>query len=210
MALGFAPLYNVLVGQQRTFVGFTSVYSFMYYLKAQNPGSSSAITALEAAENIGPHDAYHQPAAGYRRYTQVPSGGVPLTLDIDGNPLTTYNTYGSITVSSAGNKLYNRLLFYATAPGTGTFRIRATPLTGTDNLLIRLGAGAGYIDNAAAGTEYVDAAATSGEVLVFSVGSAATGTNPSGVTPFQLQFGTPVQVGKPVADPEPTLPRSNG
>ncbi len=212
VALGFAPLYQVFIGQQKTFSGFTSIYSFLYYLKLQNPSIAAAMTTLEASENIGPHDAYQQTTAGLARYTQVPSSGTPLTTDVDGNSLTTYDNYGPMSTSSDGNKLYNRLLFSAVAPSTGTFRIRATPLTGTHDLILRRPTlfSPNVADVVYGGSEYLDFNATVGTVVVFSVGSFATPTNASGVTPFQIQFGTPAQVGKPQLDPQPVMPSANG
>lgn len=213
VALGFTPMYQVFIGQQRTFIGFTSIYSFMFYLKSANASASTALTTLETNESIGAHDAYHQTAAGVARYTQVPSNGTVLTVDLDGDPLTTYDTYGEITGSSDGNKLYNRLLFYGVAPSTGTFRIRASPVNGTHDLAIRRPtlASPSAIDSVFGGSEFVDVTANSGAVIVFSVSSFATGTNPSGVTPFVLQFGTPAVVGKPSpTDVAPPIPAANG
>ena len=210
VALGFTPLYNVFVGAQKTTPGFTSIYSFMYYLKDQNPVSSSGIAALEALENIGPHDQFEQTSSGFRRYTEIPNNGAALTTDIDGDPLTTYIDYGPIA-ASAGNKLYNRLLFYATAPATGTYRVRVTPSTSTHDVVLRRGGGATPIgvDDNIGGPEVLNFSATSGQLLVFSVGSFATATNPTGVTPFQIQFGTPAQVGKPTA-PVVVTPNADG
>jgi hypothetical protein len=213
VALGFTPLYQVVVGQQKSFAGFTSIYSFLYHLKSQNPASAAALGALEAAQGIGAHDAYQQTAPGLARYTQVPNNGTSLTTDLDGHALTTYDDYGPITGSYDGNMLYNRLLFYAIAPSTGTFRIRATPLTATHDLILRRPTlfSPDTADVLVGGSEYLDISATAGATVVFSVGSYATATNPGGVTPFRLQFGTPVQVGKPqVDDPPPAMPAANG
>lgn len=211
VALGFAPLYDVLVGDQRTFDGFTSIYSFMYFLKQDNAGSAAAITALETAENIGTHDAYQQTTAGFARYTQVANNGTDVTVDVDGDPLTTYDTYGVLN-EYGGNKLYNRLLFFGTAPSSGTFRIRATAVNGTHDLSITIaGTSPLTIDQYSVGSESTNLSLTAGQRVVFSVNSYPIAGNPSGVTPFTLKFGTPAQVGKPQAvDPAPALPSSNG
>ena len=212
VALGFAPLYQVVIGQQKTFSGFTSIYSFLYHLKLQNPSIAAAMTTLEANENIGPHDAYQQTTPGLARYTQVPTSGTALTTDVDGNSLTTYDDYGPMSATSAGNRLYNRLLFSAVAPSTGTFRIRATPLTGSHDLILRRPTlfSPNVADAVYGGSEYLDFNATAGTTVVFSVGSFTTATNATGVTPFQIQFGTPAQVGKPQIDPQPVMPSANG
>lgn len=214
VSLGFTPIYQVLTGQQKTFDGFTSIYSFMQFLKAANAGSSAAITALEAAENIGTHTAYQQTTAGFARYTVVPNTGAVVTHDVDGDPLTTYNTYGSIT-SSGGNKLYNRMLFTATAPSAGTFRIRVTPLNlGHDVSIQVAGPSPLFKDDFYGGAEFLNVSAAAGATVVFAVASYSINpANPSGVTPFQVQFGTIGAVGKPQASPvddQPVMPVGNG
>ena len=52
LALGFAPIWNVLTAQQRTTPAFTTIFSFITGLKAQNAGSATAINTLVAAQNI--------------------------------------------------------------------------------------------------------------------------------------------------------------
>jgi hypothetical protein len=52
LALGFTPIWNVLTAQQRNTPAFTTIFSFITGLKAQNPGSSTAIDTLVAAQNI--------------------------------------------------------------------------------------------------------------------------------------------------------------
>jgi hypothetical protein len=210
VSLGFTPLYNVLVGPQKTFGGFTSIYSFMYHLKAANAGSSAAITTLEAAENIGAHDAHQQTAAGFARYTQVRNDGVAVTHDVDGQWLTTYDTYGEFT-GYEENKLYNRMLFTATAPSNGTFRVRVTPLNLAHDVSIRFGGPSqALVDAVYGGSEFVNISATTGAQVVFSVTSYPIAGNPSGVTPFQVQFGTVGAVGKPQAELPPPMPVGNG
>ena len=210
VSLGFTPIYNVLVGQQKTFNGFTSIYSFMHFLKQENAGSATAIANLELAENIDTHDAHQQTGVGRARYTVIPDNGLVVTVDVDGDQLSTYNTYGDLATNDA-NKLYNRMLFQVVAPSTGTFRIKATPVTGAHDLSIRLaGVTSRISDQFVSGPERMDISTASGSVLVFSVTSYTTATNLTGITPFTLQFGNPVTVGKPQADPAPVMPSSNG
>jgi hypothetical protein len=51
VALGFTPIWNVLVGSQRTTPAFTSIFSFMTALKAAQPAQDTAINALLTAQN---------------------------------------------------------------------------------------------------------------------------------------------------------------
>jgi hypothetical protein len=200
VSLGFGPLYDVLTGAQKTTKGFTTVYSFMAHLKTANPGASAAITALLADENIGAHDEYELTGAGLRRYTSVPSNGVAVTHDVDGDPLATYDTYGAITAQSAGNKLYNRLLFKVTAPSTGTFRFKASPINPLHDVIIYRGGGktpSTIDDPFYVGAESVGFSATGGQVFTFAVGSYG------GATPFTVQFGLDGSVV--TAKPEPVV-----
>ncbi len=52
VALGFQPLWNVLADSQRTTPAFTTIFSFISALKAEQPASTNAINTLVAAQNI--------------------------------------------------------------------------------------------------------------------------------------------------------------
>lgn len=52
VSLGVGPIIDVLSGSQKTTPGFTSIFSFISYLKAQNAGSANAINNLTANKNI--------------------------------------------------------------------------------------------------------------------------------------------------------------
>jgi len=72
MSIGFAPIYNVMTGPQRTNDAFTSVFSFAEALKAQPNAETAFIDSQLAREAItGP---------GINRY------GVGELNDADGNP----------------------------------------------------------------------------------------------------------------------------
>ncbi|HHB95046.1 MAG TPA: hypothetical protein ENK88_07860, partial [Campylobacterales bacterium] len=53
LSLGFKPIYDVLVSSQKTTPAFTSIFSFITYLKEQNPSVTDKIDAILASENIG-------------------------------------------------------------------------------------------------------------------------------------------------------------
>jgi hypothetical protein len=199
VALGFTPIHQVLTGAQRTTRSFTSIYSFMHHLKAAIPASAADIDALLAAENIGAHDEFEQTAVGRRRFTTVTDDGAVIANDVDGDPITTYVDFGAISASSAGNKLYNRLLFKVTATGTGSLRFRATPTNGTHDVIIRSGGNLtpNGADAVTGGAETLIFNATSGTIYTFGVGSFATTGNATGVVPFTVQCGTSTTVPKP-------------
>jgi hypothetical protein len=52
LALGFAPLWQVLIGPQRTTPAFTTIFSFITALKAARPADVPAINTLVAAQAI--------------------------------------------------------------------------------------------------------------------------------------------------------------
>ncbi|MCO7225175.1 hypothetical protein [Pleionea sp. CnH1-48] len=52
LSMGFAPIYNVLVGNQRTTNAFTTIFSFITYLKQANANDSAAIDTLVGAQSI--------------------------------------------------------------------------------------------------------------------------------------------------------------
>jgi hypothetical protein len=56
LALGFLPIWNVLISDQKVTPAFTTLFSFTTALKAQVPGSASAINTLVAAQNIDAAD----------------------------------------------------------------------------------------------------------------------------------------------------------
>lgn len=94
--LGFAPLWQVLTGAQRTTPAFTSIFSFATALKSENPASASGINALLNAQNI---DGGNIDAFGSSE-THVPIG-VPSVAAL---PLyTTVSIGGSVTVRNVND-----------------------------------------------------------------------------------------------------------
>jgi hypothetical protein len=88
--LGFAPLWNVLINEQRTTPAYTTIFPFVTALKAARPGDVAAINALLAAQNIDGTDAWgtgetHVPTSvpadvALPLYTTITRGGGPVTL----------------------------------------------------------------------------------------------------------------------------------
>ncbi|NEW60618.1 hypothetical protein GSY74_04920, partial [Sulfurovum sp. bin170] len=56
LSLGFKPIYDVLVGSQKTTPAFTSIFSFIKGLKDENPTSINAIDNILSNENISSID----------------------------------------------------------------------------------------------------------------------------------------------------------
>jgi len=167
IAGGFAPIYSVLVNGQKNTKAFTSIFSFLHYLKQANPSFSSAITSLALAENISDGDEYE--ATTRPIYTIVPFDGTPVTIDVDGAALQTWTSYGPITASNAGNKLYNLLYFKTTATASGCYTLEAKPPANED--LIIYAPNGVTIDQNNGGAESISGTFTLGENGVFAVGS---------------------------------------
>lgn len=115
VSLGFGPIIDVLTGPQKSTTAFTSIFSFIWYLKSQNPGSASAIDNLVSDKNIDPvNDIY---GSG-----ETHDGGDPETL-----PIFKLLTHGSSPYSfSMGggsfrmNQMRNNRFFRFTANSTST------------------------------------------------------------------------------------------
>jgi hypothetical protein len=92
VALGFQPMWDVLTGAQRTTPAFTTLFSYITAIKAQNASSAAAIDTLVAAQNVtsATMDAFgstetHAPVevpsnAALPVYTVATVGGPPVVL----------------------------------------------------------------------------------------------------------------------------------
>ena len=58
LTLGFNPIWNVLVNEERSQPVFTSIFKFVTALKARDPGDAAAIDTLLNAQNIHVTDVY--------------------------------------------------------------------------------------------------------------------------------------------------------
>ena len=219
--LGFKPLYAVFVNAQKTTPGFTTMYSFMFHLKAANSAVTAALSGLESRENILAHDGFEE--SSRPRYTTIAlTDGTPQTLDFNNQQLTTKDTYGDIFSTYSGNKLFNWQFLKVTVPSSADlFLLKVKPLdtsaTGGNVLLQLGGPQAATVNEFSAGkSENVSVSTTkfpSGTVISIAVGSFVTTGITTGVTPFTVSFGTTSQVtpapNKPQVTP-PKAPAGNG
>ena len=182
LALGFTPIYNVLVNSEKTTPAFTSIFSFLHYLKQTNASSSSAIASLAAAESIAAGDEYE--SSGLKLYTTVPFDGSVISTGSNGSTLVTSTVNGSMTASNPGNKLHNRLFFKYAATASGCYTIKATPVAPTPSGdVILYGIKGVRVDNYyGGGAETYAKNYTSGENGSFAVGSF------TGATYFTVQI----------------------
>ena len=104
--MGFQPMWNVLVGPQRTTPAFTSLFSFISALKTANAGSAPAIDTLVTAQNttaiadIWGAGESHVPApvpsaAALPLYTNYGNVGGPAVTMFSVDDAGTYNKLGN-------------------------------------------------------------------------------------------------------------------
>ncbi len=176
--LGLQPIYDVLTGQQRNTEAFTSIFSFMTYLKAENTSDVAALNDLLNGQNIDVNvDIWGS--------NETDNEGQPSVIPVY-NELSPGDTQEVCTITTFGNdrnKLGNRKFLRLNIQSAGNYTLRLTP-SGSNDL-------DGYIYNQgqlvafteALGTSTVDitenfAAGTHvADVLAYnSSGSAIVGT----------------------------------
>jgi hypothetical protein len=128
--LGFQPLYNVFTNQQKTTSSFTTIYSFITYLKVNNPSAVTTINNLLATKNISTSFA----DAWDSTRTETNNGGDPKAL-----PVYTMLTVGAPAVqvcgndefdnNGDGNKLMTRRFIAFQITNTASYTISVTPVT---------------------------------------------------------------------------------
>jgi hypothetical protein len=187
LALGFQPIWDVLIGDEKVTPAFTTIFSFTKALKVARPGDSAAIDTLLAAQNItSVADAFatgesHTPSgiasatAALPLYTSITVGGGPVIAQSAGTADLNYN--------KLGNHRYLRLQHTGT-PATLTITV-ATPGTDADFLVFRNGVFIRAAEGPPAASETTTINnATAGTYLI-DVYECANGCTPAG------QAGTP-------------------
>jgi hypothetical protein len=179
VALGFTPIYKVLVNGQKNTKAFTTIFSFLHHLKREAPASAQAITALAARENIDTtsDDEFQNPTDTQLLflYTTIDPAAGQITLDGEGNVLGTRDTFGKSTPPEPGNKLYNHRFFRSTVTTAGCYTLTVTPVapTATADVAVTFAGNTTDLDANDATTgavvETVSDTFTEGELSVFSV-----------------------------------------
>ena len=122
LSCGFAPIHQVLTGAQKTTPAFTSLFTFITALKAENSVSSEAIDALVFDENISViSDNY-----GTGRENKVED--YPYSTLTLGSPLALQTS----TLYGIYNTLDNRKYVRFTIATAGTYTIAVTQTNGSN------------------------------------------------------------------------------
>ncbi|NND80882.1 MAG: hypothetical protein HKN50_00495 [Gammaproteobacteria bacterium] len=125
VSLGLAPLYQILIDEQKNTPVFTSIFSFISALKADNAGQASAINQLVNDQSINGTNIDEQGSA------ETNSAGVanvlpiytPLTVDgaaVNVCTIANFNNGGDI------NKLSNTRYLTFTTPSLNEYTVTAT------------------------------------------------------------------------------------
>jgi len=129
LSLGFAPMHQVLIDAQKNTNAFTSIFSFITELKAQNPDDKDAIDAITANENIAPiNDIYGTGRINRKNenanplYAELPVGG---SVDI----VTNY----SATAADSGSVLGRFNFVKFTIPAGGNYNFHIQQVGGSGN-----------------------------------------------------------------------------
>lgn len=178
VSLGFTPIYNVMVGGQKTTKSFTSIFSFLHYIKLASPANSAAIDVIATAENLDmtTADEFGQAlitGTAIAMYIDVTAGVnlAPITQSLFGfGPTDTPPNAGDIR-----SKLFNSVYFKFTAPSAGCLTITATPTTAD---LVLSTTGNNGADETGAGVAEVATSnfIAAGEVLAFTISSKTADT----------------------------------
>ena len=134
--LGFVPIWNVLTTDQKNTPAFTTIFSFITALKAQNAGSATGIDALVGAQSIttAGMDAYgstetHFPTTVFTNASSIAVLPIYTTMTVGGAPavLRTINDAGPAVTGDSGNKLGDhRFIRFTTTAATRTITATST------------------------------------------------------------------------------------
>jgi hypothetical protein len=169
VSLGIGPIYDVMVGEQKTTSSFTTLFSFISALKTANSSSATAIDTVVNARGI-------TTIADAWGTGETHNGGLSTNLPVY-NTLTIGSSLNVTLVggysSSKYNKLSNNRLFKFTGNGS-TVAVTAQTSGGYYNRNVVLfvykdGVRLGYSNSWYAGTETVSISTVSGAVYTIWV-----------------------------------------
>jgi len=125
VSLAFSPLFNVFSNEQRNTYAVTSIFSFIYELKQNNPGSVAAIDTLVSSQNIDVvNDIY-----GDSELTNDPGTVSKLPLHDRISAGQTVNTCSTSEFQSYNGLGVNRFIRFDASAGQA-FRIMAVRTSG--------------------------------------------------------------------------------
>ncbi|ACV27711.1 PKD domain-containing protein [Kangiella koreensis] len=126
--LGLAPIYEVLINEQKNTEAFTSIFSFITYLKDNNPGQTTQINSLVNEQNIVTNmDIWGS--------NELNNGGntnnLPVYVTISPNN-SAVEVCTNTTNGSDRNKLGNHRFLRLNISTSGSYTLRLTPNAAND------------------------------------------------------------------------------
>ncbi len=127
IALGFAPIHQIMIGQQKTTTAVTSIFSFITALKAANPADVTAINNLVTAQGIVSNTINEW---GSTETNNV--GGTANVLSIHTELSVGGSAVNLCTINQFGspNKLSNYRNLTIDVPAAGSYQVTATKTSG--------------------------------------------------------------------------------
>ena len=126
--LGFKPLHQVFTNQQKDALSFTSIFSFITYLKTNHQEISTGIDALLESENIATiGDIYGHGRNNHMDYYPYNTMTVGETANI-----TIRKSFGT------KNKLGNRHYVKFNIPSQGQYKIKIMQTSGSENSAVSI------------------------------------------------------------------------
>lgn len=125
--LGLAPIVDILKNQQKDTEAFTSIFSFMTFIKQNHPEFVGDFDKLMAAQNINPDvDIWGSNADN--------DGSLPEALPIylEMNPGDAKRLCTSTSQGDYGNKLANHRYLKLKVPSSGSYTVTLTPSRNND------------------------------------------------------------------------------
>ena len=123
--LGFKPIFNAMVKQERNTPAFTSIFSFIHALKSENSSKAYQIDQVVASEQISTiNDAY----GNYRSNSANGSYTTPIYRDLK---VGTWVTQCNQNIFGVYNKLGNRTFMKVDIDKTGFYTFDAQPHNGS-------------------------------------------------------------------------------
>lgn len=159
---------GVILGDMAEHPSFATLPAFLHLMKLAGPDDAAHVDMLATALGVGTVDGWED--TNLQLYSTLTVGGT-TTLDFDGQPLATSDTFGPIEATSQGNKLYNRAFLRADFTGGDTtcYALTATPLDGQN---LSIGSYAGLVvDSEGAGSAETLYFTPLSTAMAFDVGS---------------------------------------
>lgn len=127
ISLGLEPIYQILVGPQKNTEALTSIFSFMTYLKADNPEFINDFNNLLELQQINPNlDIW---GTNEDNDAALPEA-LPVYLEL--NVGETIRVCTSTSYGDAANKLANHRFIKLNASAAGSYQITLTPSRNND------------------------------------------------------------------------------